>query len=331
MISVIIPVYNVAPYLREALDSILHQTYQDLEIIIVDDGSTDASGSICDQFLSDSRFQVIHQENKGLSGARNTGLDQATGEYISFFDPDDAFMPEMLQKMALEIERTDADIVECGFIVYQTEGRLDDRRNNSVSAYHSSKKDKLLTSEETQKRVITGDFSVTVWNKLYKKEIWNEIRFPEGHVYEDMSVIFSVLEKCKRILILPDYYVLHRKRNDSITGVKSIRNTEDSILAHRQMEEYVAEHTPEVFSNAEYITFLEGKARATSIQYAQYSHQHRELMSIYEKEAKIRWQSLKGQSLQLKTRAVRFLFFHSPGLLIPFHKIWYSCKRLVRG
>ena len=99
LVSVIIPVYNVAPYLREALDSVIHQTYHSLQILIIDDGSTDGSASICDEYLSDPRVIVIHQDNRGLSNARNVGLDLMTGEYTAFLDSDDAYHPTFIENL----------------------------------------------------------------------------------------------------------------------------------------------------------------------------------------------------------------------------------------
>ena len=124
LVSVIIPVYNVLPYIREALDSVLHQTWQRLEIFIVDDGSDDGSEAVCDEYRRDDRVIVIHQENRGLSGARNTGLDRMTGEYVAFLDSDDAFHPEMIQRMLEAVRRTGAELAVCGYEIRRSEGRL---------------------------------------------------------------------------------------------------------------------------------------------------------------------------------------------------------------
>ena len=113
MVSVIIPVYNVLPYIKESIESVINQTYKDLEIIIVDDGSDDGSELVCDIYKKDPRVKVVHQKNQGLSGARNTGLDISTGDYIAFLDSDDAFYPEMIQTMLEGIEKSKADIVVC--------------------------------------------------------------------------------------------------------------------------------------------------------------------------------------------------------------------------
>ena len=114
MISVIVPVYNVKPYLRKCLDSIINQSYRDLEILIIDDGSTDGSGDICDEYRKDDRIKVFHTENRGLSAARNLGLDSASGDWIGFVDSDDWIEPDMYEVLIRKGEETGADVVECG-------------------------------------------------------------------------------------------------------------------------------------------------------------------------------------------------------------------------
>ncbi|MBR0438369.1 MAG: glycosyltransferase family 2 protein [Clostridia bacterium] len=125
LISVIIPVYNVEVYLEEALQSVRDQTYGNLEIIIIDDGSTDGSGGICERSAAeDPRFRVICQENRGLSAARNRGLDVSTGEYIAFLDPDDAYLPSFMEKMLTAMERDGTDICECRYALCRTEEHM---------------------------------------------------------------------------------------------------------------------------------------------------------------------------------------------------------------
>ena len=126
LVSVIIPVYNVAPYLREALDSVIGQTYHNLEILIIDDGSTDGSESICDEYKSDARVTVIHQKNGGLSNARNTGLDLAQGEFVCFLDPDDAYDTFFVERLIAPMISDHHDIAVCRFSVYKTTGRMHD-------------------------------------------------------------------------------------------------------------------------------------------------------------------------------------------------------------
>ena len=238
LVSVIIPVFNVAPYLREALDSVVQQTWSHLEIIIVDDGSTDGSGKICDEYRADARVQVIHQENRGLSAARNAGLDRASGEYISFLDSDDAWRPDFIRKLMGAMGN--ADIAICQYEMHRlkmdTGGQI---RPAAQKGFYSRK--------EALRALVDGTINVSVWNKLYRKELWKENRFPEGHNYEDVDTTCRVFDLCSRISFLDEPLYLHRKRPGSITQTGSGKNMEDLDLAYLHLEAFVETHIPEVF------------------------------------------------------------------------------------
>lgn len=237
-VSVIVPVYNVAPYLREALDSAVCQSYRNLEIIIVDDGSTDGSSEICDEYRSDPRVRVIHQENRGLSNARNVGLDVSSGAYIAFLDSDDAFHPDFVRKMVDEIG--DADVAVCRFEVHQ--GTLESR-----GQIYSRLKKRVCSREEALRALADGKINVSVWNKLYRRELWREIRFPDGHNYEDIHTTYRIFDCCEHVKVLDHVLYLHRRRPGSITQVWTKKNIEDRKLAHDDLLTFVKTHTPEVF------------------------------------------------------------------------------------
>lgn len=241
LVSVIIPVYNVEPYVREAIESVISQTYQRLEIIIVDDGSTDGSGAICDEYKNDSRIIVIHQDNKGLSGARNTGLDLMTGDIVAFLDSDDYYYPEMIEKMVREMTRCNADIVICDFL-------WDDRTCNLERRSYSS--------IEALKVLISGKMELANWNKIYKKQIWDDIRFPEGHIYEGTRTTYKLVAKATTIEQIPECLLFHRTRPGSIVKTRTKDNSEEYFLACEEFERYVIEHTPSVFSEPELNRFL---------------------------------------------------------------------------
>lgn len=199
LVSVIIPVYNVSPYLRECLDSAIHQTYHNLEILVIDDGSTDDSGRICDEYPAmDSRVQVFHQENRGLSAARNVGLDHMTGNLVAFLDSDDAYHPDMIESMVDAMTQSGADMVVCGFSYHSIEnGRL----SLSTASGHWPYRDETISSREALNRLATGKLDISVWNKLYRSHLWKDIRFPDGHVYEDCHVCYRILLRCELILL----------------------------------------------------------------------------------------------------------------------------------
>lgn len=245
LVSVIIPVYNVAPYLREALDSVIHQTYPHLQILIIDDGSTDGSGTICDEYTTDSRVTVIHRENRGLSNARNTGLEKATGDYIAFLDPDDAFAPTFFEKMLDAIQ--DADIAVCRFTVQRTEKALNSTNLNNTTSEPGTKKGKY-DREEALRCLIDGKINWNVWNRLYKSRLWNTIRFPDGHNFEDVYTMCRIFDIIQSISVIDNILYFHRIRPGSITQTVSRKNLDDKNLANSHLETYVQAHTPEIFN-----------------------------------------------------------------------------------
>ena len=180
VVSVIVPVYKVEPYLRRCVDSILNQSFQDFELILVDDGSPDSCGAICDEYAArDSRIHVIHQENKGLSGARNTGIDHANGEYLAFVDSDDKWSPYFLESLYKALKEHDADISQC---------RWEYMHGDEIKeAYNPNAKCECFTGREMLSNLYiqTGAYYVVAWNKLYKKELFEEIRYQEGRIHED--------------------------------------------------------------------------------------------------------------------------------------------------
>ncbi len=255
MISVIVPIYNVEKYLHEAIRSLLNQTYTDLEIILVDDGSTDNSGRICDEYSKlDNRIKVIHQKNRGLSGARNAGLDVCHGDMIAFLDSDDAYCPDMLSSMAKVMNTSGADIVECNFSVY--------KGDNSMNSQVISLKPKGLMSCENCKGLysgkealhmqIDGKIANNVWNKLYKNKIWRDLRFREGHNYEDVDLILDILGMVDSFYFLDDSLIMYRKRKGSISSTHTIKNLRDRVCAYEHYRDYVEDHVPEYFTEENY-------------------------------------------------------------------------------
>lgn len=239
----IIPVYNVKPYIEEALDSLIGQTYTNLEIILIDDGSNDGSGEICDQYAErDQRVRIYHQENKGLSIARNEGLDVASGEMIAFLDPDDAFQLDMIRTMVDVMKKTAADIAICGFERIRTSGLLITKKHKQKSTVN------VLSRNEALRKVQDDSINTAVWNKLYKREIWEDLRFPEGHVHEGTYVIFDIFDKAEKIVVLNRKLIKHRIRPDSICQTISVKNKQDAQFSQSHFVEYIKKNTPEVFT-----------------------------------------------------------------------------------
>ena len=194
-ISVVIPVYNVAPYLEKCVKSVIDQSYSDLEIILVDDGSNDGSGNICDEFKEiDSRVIVIHQENQGLSVARNSGLDRATGEWIAFLDSDDWIERNAYEVLLSIAKAYSADITSClSRVVYSGEPERETNDSGNVFEYNNITS---IISELRKKERLR----VEVWNKLWKRQIIDDIRFVPGQVSEDIHFDRLVFQKARRIV-----------------------------------------------------------------------------------------------------------------------------------
>lgn len=230
LISVIVPVYNVAEYLTECINSIISQTYTNLEIILVDDGSTDDCPRICDEYASkDSRIRVIHKKNGGLSDARNAGLDICTGEWIGFVDSDDFIAPNMYQQLYKAAISQNADIAVCQSVRYEN-GKF-------VNLNKDKKKEVLYSKSEMINRMFCGSgrgLIISACIKLYRKCIFDTIRFPKGVTVEDAFIILNVIEKCSCMALIPDVLYFYRIRNGSISHVRTWnKNIFDTIFVYK--------------------------------------------------------------------------------------------------
>ena len=214
LISVIVPIYNVEKYLNRCIESIVNQTYKNLEIILVDDGSPDNCPQICDQWKEkDNRIKVIHKENGGLSDARNAGLDIAQGEYIAFVDSDDYIHVRMYETLINVLLEKDCDIVQCDFSKV-TDGQHinDDPLDYKIKEYNVKEALYSLINENPLKQV--------VWNKLYKKYIFDTLKFEVGKLNEDDFFTYQAFDKCKKICSINVSLYYYLVRNTSIMGEK---------------------------------------------------------------------------------------------------------------
>lgn len=227
LVSIIVPVYQVENYLRQCIDSILAQTFQDFELILVDDGSKDRSGQICDEYAGkDKRVKVIHKENGGLSDARNRGLDQAVGHYFLFVDSDDSIAPTMVERLYQSITGTGADIAACNFRFFYG--------NDSPRNYSTHFQGEILPSAEVfyhRKNDRNYGFWTVAWNKLYKMETLGHIRFRVGKYHEDEFWANDIYQRDIRIVTVPECLYDYRQRDGSIMGTESIQRNLDILEA----------------------------------------------------------------------------------------------------
>lgn len=244
MISVIVPIFQVEAYLERCVNSILSQDERDIEVILVDDGSPDRCGEICDRFAAlDSRVKVIHQENCGLSGARNAGLDACRGQYVCFVDGDDDIDPQMLSSLIDAIQFGKYDLAICGYRRFQGEETVSPLR------LHNHMR-KPLTLEELWQEVF-GRLNNAAWGKLYKRELAGDLRFPTGIVHgEDFVFTLNYITRCKNGILLDAPFYRYRIRPGSITrsGFREARF--DEIITKDEALQIVKQHQPCQLINA---------------------------------------------------------------------------------
>lgn len=228
-LSVIVPVYNVEKYIKHCVDTILTQTYTNLEVILVDDGSKDSSGIICDEYArKDERIVVIHKENGGLSDARNAGIDVSTGDYLAFIDSDDYIDVTMFQTMIESLEATDSDIALCNFDYVDEMGNLIDEKNEGIRVISEE-----LTSQQALDKLCKAfnSYYVIACNKIYKKDIFKELRFRKGKVHEDEFIVHEVFERMKKMICLETPFYKYVQRGNSISNANYTSRHLDKVEA----------------------------------------------------------------------------------------------------
>ena len=229
VVSLIVPVYKVEAYLPKCIDSLIGQTYQNLQIILVDDGSPDNCGAICDQYAKmDARITVVHKENGGLSDARNAGLPFVTGEYIYFVDSDDAIKHDAIER-ALEIAREfDADVVVS-------------TRNGANNTHKKT----VMSGEEAFREMLLTYFW-EAWGKLYKTSLVSERNFEKGKLYEDIAYTPYVLLKAKKVVLFDDGAYYYTVREDSIIGKSRVVISDDLVSHVENLLKYVKTEHPKL-------------------------------------------------------------------------------------
>lgn len=226
IVSIIVPVYKVEDYLPRCVDSILKQTYDNIELILVDDGSPDRCGDICDQYkIKDSRVKVLHKDNGGLSDARNAGTELAKGKYITFIDSDDWVAEDYIERLYDLLVKKGADISVCNFIRTETEVMDLSNIQDIIYEFTNIKALENLCGEFYEQLTVS-------WGKLYKAELFKEIRFPVGKIHEDEFTTYKLLYKANKIVLTSKPLLYYWQRPDSIMGAGfKLRNRLHAIEA----------------------------------------------------------------------------------------------------
>lgn len=229
-VSIIVPVYQVEKYIRQCVDSILAQTFTDFELILVDDGSKDRSGQICDEYAAmDRRVKVIHKENGGAADTRNRGMDQAVGNYVMFVDSDDYIAPSMLEYLYKNMLNENADIAACNYLYFFENDRKKDFATNVKS--------EVLTGSEIfyyRKNERNYGFWTVVWNKLMKRETVGKVRFRSGKYYEDEFWANEIYQMDIKIVTIPECLYYYRQHGNSTMRQKKIARSLDLIEAYQE-------------------------------------------------------------------------------------------------
>lgn len=246
VVSVILPIYNVEQYLEECIESVIRQSYKRLEIILVDDGSTDNSSSICDRYAKlDSRIKVIHKENGGLSDARNKGILASTGSYIALVDSDDLIADTFVENLYNACINAQAMISICAF-----------KKFSDLKEINSSEEDsdlQILSGRELVKRIYQGhfgSFGLVAWNKLYDRRLFEEIKYPEGRIYEDTFTTYRLFLNSNKVVLLNKDLYFYRVRPESIMSAKvTLKKVKDASDADSSVVKYFYDkHDIDMFS-----------------------------------------------------------------------------------
>lgn len=229
-VSIIVPVYQVEKYIRQCIDSILAQTFTDFELILVDDGSKDRSGQICDEYAGmDKRVKVIHQKNSGAAAARNSGMDQAIGDYFLFVDSDDYVVPTMVECLYEKVVKEKADIAVCNYLYFFENDREKD--------FSTSIKSEVLPGTEifyNRKNERNYGIWTVVWNKLYRKETVGKVRFRFGRYFEDEFWANDIYQMDIKVVTIPECLYYYRQHDESTMKQKSIQKNFDVIEAFQE-------------------------------------------------------------------------------------------------
>lgn len=318
-ISVIVPVYNVENYIYKCLESIINQTYKNLEIILVNDGSTDNSGKICDEYaIKDVRIKTIHKQNGGLSDARNAGLDIATGDYLSFIDSDDYIALDMYDVLYNQMIKDGTDIAVTKLIPF-VEGQIP-KENDLTYSY-------VLNVEEFFGSV---EFNVTACNRLYNAKLWKNIRFPYGKLHEDVFVEHLITGQCDKISCVEKGMYFYLKRNSSIMNSTFNIRRLDAIDAYLVRLNYMKKNRYTLGIESTLYALINRMREAESYHKCFTDYEYKIFKEKKHKIVCAVFHNIILSGLELKKRLQIFLFFLPTGFSNGILKILKKAKCVFR-
>lgn len=297
-ISFIVPIYNAEKYLEECINSLLLQTYENIEIILIDDASTDKSGIICDEYSSkDSRVKTIHTSHVGVAECRNIGIKEASGDWIAFADSDDYVDVTLCEKAMTEASENVVDIIAFGFCKVYPDGKTD--------KYIYEYEDKVFEKSDAINALCDEYFGSYVWNKIIKKECFEGILFPKGQVFEDLGTTYKIFEKANAICYLDSSLYYYRQHGNSIMHVMSMQKGYDQFQMRYAQASFFKEKYPKAYDGS-----LEGLIRS-AVTYCLYFYDKREkpYAELYKKADEIvRTKRVVNQKEKAKIIVLRFIY-----------------------
>lgn len=313
IISIIVPIYNVESYLERCIESILNQSFKEFELILVNDGSTDSCKDICNEYKKrDSRIVVVNKKNEGVSSARNLGLDLAKGEYIGFIDPDDFINKDMYKILFDTIQANNSDMVICDYYKVN-EDDINKFRNLKCNCENIKIKN-LNNLESIDNLFLTGEKFIYAWNKLYKRELFNDLRYEKGRIYEDEYLAHRILYKCNKVSIIEAKIYYYVQRKGSLVNSPFTVRRFDKVYAIKDRVDFLREKK---------LTNLEDKAEKSFIDYFVWNYfvAYQRLENI-QSELKILkkmfnmvfFKSLDNKFISLKEKLTLVILYLSPKL-----------------
>ena len=322
LISIVIPIYNVELYLRRCLDSIIHQTYSNLEIILVEDGSPDKCGDICEEYkLQDNRITIIHKVNGGLSEARNAGLDIATGEYIALVDSDDWLETNYIQILYDLIKNYNADISICNLHIVYNDDEIINNNNVVVVEYTNIQALEQYFAEYSLEMIVAHC-------KLYKADLFKDIRYPLGKIHEDEYTTYKLLYSANKVMFTTSCLYYYFQRSDSIIGAgfnlngryNYLEAIEERILFYKKVSlKILWENT--IRGYFEEIIYIYNK----QIQY----NGKKEDFNILQKKARRLHKAILSSGFNFKFRAYYLMFILFPRITIKLHKLYMKARSFL--
>jgi glycosyltransferase involved in cell wall biosynthesis len=318
LVSVIVPVYNVEKYLCKCLDSIIQQTYKDLEIILVDDGSTDSSGLICDDYAAhDNRVHVIHKKNEGLSEARNSGLEICSGDYIGFVDSDDWIATDMFEKLVKFVKCENLDVAMCG---------VADVWPEHVVKTPSFKKVILTNVNDIISEILVnrhGGTAIPVWCRIYKSSLFKTVKFEKERFYEDGFYLLKWIERTRRFGRFSDSEYFYNHREGSITNIQGhSKRVDDFRKAYEDNYNYVKQHFPNSLNAAEYRLFFTYRSILNLVGNTDLPYSH-EIANKFKKNLLHIW---KNPYMNIKIKLIYTLIGINPLWYLLLRQFGKGCK-----